>query len=114
MVRRTEGRLLGRSAKGNNCVPRVVSDAAGGRVRNLGDGTAPSRIPRPRVLAWRTGVAKRAVEQADAADEAGASDGASQLIRSVGRTFGGMGDADRDRARLAARRGLRSRHARLS
>jgi len=30
-----------------------------------------------------------AVEQADAADEAGASDGASQLIRSVVRTAGG-------------------------
>jgi hypothetical protein len=31
-----------------------------------------------------------AAEQADAADEAGASDGASQLIRSVGPTMAGI------------------------
>jgi hypothetical protein len=38
--------------------------------------------------ATTTEVGQQAVEQADAADEAGASDGVSQLIRSVGRTIG--------------------------
>jgi hypothetical protein len=36
------------------------------------------------------GLGRRAVEQGDAADEAGASDGASQLIPSVRRTTGGL------------------------